>query len=287
MMERVLYGSLLFALGRVPTVRASTCELPDSSCAEGTSELGLSEDVLAAAERAEPEEGLELLQVQVAASSVREDDMSGGDADLSLLDINASEGSRWADERCKMAVEGTNCVPSGQDPADDPNMWTHITYCSGFRNNRYRLWRRDKSCEDERGAFSRCKMTGSMLASAQCDDPFCRTREDGRYCSGGNLVLCQGDDEPKVVEYCGRKYEHSSFQADDDGDYEEVECTKTRSYMCEEHPEPTCAFTGESSRCDISRRRNGRRRCSRDDDYDEEDYGFQASAASGPSDVEK
>lgn len=225
----------------------------------------LAETLVAEAARLEGEQGESLQLLQTAAGAVA----AGGASDASASGANASEASKWADERCLNGYEGTNCVADGSDPTNNPALWTHYTYCSGWPNHRYRLWRTVKSCDETNGALSRCKMSGSLLSRAECDDPFCRTRPDGRYCQNGAIVVCEGDAEPRVVERCAAKYEHQNFAADDDGDAENVECTKTYRYTCHDgHPNPTCGYAGESSSCTIRRRRSGRRRCNDDDDYD-------------------
>jgi len=248
-----------------------------SSCGK----TGICEDFVTAADRMEgalfhDEDRESLRLLQIGGRAVRGEAGISADSSHALkMEVadNATDRTSWADTRCLKGVEGENCVPGDGDPKQNRSLWTHITYCSGAPGVRYRLWQGDQSCESLKGHLSRCKMVGSGLSMAQCDDPFCRTRQDGRYCYQGRIVMCQGDAEPQVVDQCSSQYENQNFMADDEqGESVNVECTKTRQFSCQgAFPDPFCGPSGTSSRCDIRRRSNPRRRCDdgrRRDDFD-------------------
>lgn len=206
------------------------------------------------------------------AAVLQEDDAGAGSVVVAAAAAEAAgnetraEGRRWADERCLRAYEGTNCVADGSDPSDDSSLWTHYTYCTGFPNHRFRLWRTVRSCSESNGLRSRCKMSGSLLGRAQCDDPFCRTRPTGRYCKGSSIVLCEGDAEPVVVDACASSTAEEIKRVNDGPTIEDMHCALTTHYACQDDVsqhdvEPHCAYSHQTSSCDIRRRRDGRRRC--------------------------
>lgn len=195
------------------------------------------------------------------------------EASFSALELEAGEHGQWTDARCKKQPEGKACIPAGDDPKDDPKLWTHYTYCSGVSGSRYRL-SGVTNCAKKRGAKSRCKMTGSGLEKAQCDDPFCRTRPPGRYCYGGSIVLCEGDKEPFTVERCYQTSNMSTVPAQEDDETVQVECRVTNWFGCEGgndegNGNPHCEYQRSSTSCDI-RRRTSRRRGA-DDNGDNND----------------
>jgi len=181
-----------------------SCALSASSEVLGSANTCDNEELLVttAVQRGPEEQSLRLLQVRAGKAVPFAD--GDGKATAGVMDSNntIAANAQIFDDRCLTADEGSACIPDRSDPIQNPRLWTHIAYCSGMSGNRYRLGG-ITSCASQRGANSRCKMTGMGLTRAQCDDPFCRQRPDGNYCYRGDIVLCKKGEEPQRIRpYC-------------------------------------------------------------------------------------
>merc|ERR1719277_1424417 len=103
---------------------------------------------------------------------------------------------------CDKAPEGQLCIPN---PHGHSN--TYI-YCSAHRL----ISPSPTSCESRMGRMSWCVGGGIGLTHDYCDDPFCRNggayAGNGFYCHNNNVVQCEGQNAPRVVEACS----DTSFQ---------------------------------------------------------------------------
>lgn len=97
---------------------------------------------------------------------------------------------------------------SGKGEGQFCNSRTGYVYCSIGHN--YMPWL-NKDCSQFKGPMSWCKMIGSGLTKARCDDPFCRNggcnQGQGTYCHRGNVVRCNQcgphtEDTPQTIESC-------------------------------------------------------------------------------------
>jgi hypothetical protein len=160
---------------------------------------------------------------------------SAGDADATQEVVERSVAGKTANAFCAKAGEGQKCIPNQHGGHSDS--WI---YCSAGKM----LSAGVTQCSQKRGRMSWCDQNNYVgLARQGCDDPFCRNGGafggNGRYCHNGHIVLCQGQNKPRIIDSCS-----DQTHQDYDG------CTITDHYTCGGNfPHPHCVFSSSSRSC--------------------------------------